>query len=120
MIENAKEKSGKIFNGNLKLLCENILQNNLPTDHYDIISCAYGLKTFNVQQLELLAEEVTRILKPKGKFSFVEVSTPDHSILYFVYKLYLSKIIPILDRLFLGNPKDYRMLWIYTEKFEKQ
>lgn len=118
MIENAKEKSGKIFNGNLKLLCENILQNNLPTDHYDIISCAYGLKTFNVQQLELLAEEVTRILKPKGKFSFVEVSIPDHSILYFAYKVYLSKIIPILGRLFLGNPEDYKMLWIYTEKFE--
>lgn len=118
MIENAKGKSGKIFKGNLKLLCENILQSKLPSNHYDIISCAYGLKTFNIQQLELLAEEVTRILKPKGKFSFVEVSTPDHSILYFIYKLYLSKIIPVLGRLFLGNPEDYKMLWIYTEQFE--
>jgi len=118
MIENTKGKSVKIFNGNLKLLCENILQNNLLTDHYDIIPCDYGLKTFNIQQLELLAEEVTRILKPKEKFSFVEVSTPDYSILYFAYKLYLSKIIPSLGRLFLGNPKDYKMLWIYTEKFE--
>ncbi len=117
MIENSKAKSRKIFNGNLNLLCEDILQNNLPENHYDIISCAYGLKTFNRQQLEILAKEINRILKPSGKFSFVEVSKPGNSVLYIFYRLYLSKIIPILGNLFLGDPRDYKMLWIYTENF---
>lgn len=117
MIEKSKIKSQKIFNGDLTLLCEDILQNKLPSDYYDIISCAYGLKTFNNDQLETFAKEIKRILKTGGKFSFVEVSKPDNQILYLFYKLYLSKIIPVLGKLFLGDPSDYKMLWIYTEKF---
>jgi len=118
MVENSKIKSEKIFNGDLNLLCEDILKNNLQSEHYDIISCAYGLKTFNTEQIEILAREISRILKTKGKFSFVEVSKPQNRFLYFCYKLYLSKIIPVLGKLFLGDPSDYKMLWIYTEKFE--
>ncbi len=30
---------------------------------------------------------------------------------------YLKEIIPLLGRLLLGNPENYRMLGLYTEKF---
>lgn len=118
MIEKSKEKSQKVFKGNLNLICEDILKSNLPSDYYDVVSCAYGLKTFNIEQLEILAKEIKRILKTGGKFSFVEVSKPDNTILYFFYKLYLGCIIPLLGKLFLGDSNDYKMLWIYTEKFQ--
>jgi len=118
MISQSKNKGNKIFKNQLNLLCEDILQSNLESNSFDIISCAYGLKTFNNEQLEILAKQISRILKPDGKFSFVEVSKPKNKILYFPYKLYLSKIIPVLGKLFLGNPNDYKMLWIYTENFE--
>ena len=118
MILQSKDKGNKVFKNQLNLLCEDILQSNLESNSFDIISCAYGLKTFNENQLEILAKEVSRILKPNGKFSFVEVSKPKNKILYYPYKLYLSKIIPVLGKLFLGNPNDYKMLWIYTENFE--
>lgn len=78
----------------------------------------YGLKTFDESQLNVLAAEVQRILKPKGKFAFVEVSKPRNKILLFLYSFYLGKIIPVLGKLFLGNPDDYKMLWIYTKQFE--
>lgn len=117
MIAQSKNKGNKVFNNQLNLLCEDILQNNLETNSFDIISCAYGLKTFNEQQLEILAKEISRILKPNGKFSFVEVSKPKNKFLYYPYQFYLSKMIPVLGKLFLGNPSDYKMLWIYTENF---
>ncbi|MDY0931735.1 class I SAM-dependent methyltransferase [Chryseobacterium sp. CFBP8996] len=118
MILQSESKGNKVFKDQLNLLCEDILQSNLESNSFDIISCAYGLKTFNKEQLEILAKEVSRILKPNGKFSFVEVSKPKNKLLYYPYKLYLSKMIPVLGKLFLGNPSDYKMLWIYTENFE--
>lgn len=117
MIAQSKNKGNKVFNNQLNLLCEDILQDNLESNSFDIISCAYGLKTFNEQQLEILAKEISRILKPNGKFSFVEVSKPKNKFLYYPYQFYLSKMIPVLGKLFLGNPSDYKMLWIYTENF---
>lgn len=117
MISQSKNKGNKVFKNQLNLLCEDVLQSNLEANSFDIISCAYGLKTFNEEQLEVLAKEISRILKPNGKFSFVEVSKPKNNFLYYPYKLYLSKIIPVLGKLFLGNPSDYKMLWIYTENF---
>lgn len=118
MVNQSKLKADKIFDKKLNLSCENILQNQLESNHFDIISCAYGLKTFNNEQLEILAKEINRILKPNGKFSFVEVSKPKNKLLFICYQFYLSKIIPILGKLFLGNPNDYKMLWIYTKNFE--
>ena len=31
---------------------------------------------------------------------------------------YLENIIPMIGRLFMGNPENYRMLNVYTEAFE--
>jgi len=117
MINQSKDKSNKIFKGDLNLICDNILENSLKSNHFDIVSCAYGLKTFNDEQLNIIAKEVSRILKPNGKFSFVEVSKPTHKTLFYLYSFYLGKVIPILGKLFLGNPEDYKMLWIYTTQF---
>ena len=57
-------------------------------------------------------------MKINGKFSFIEISVPENKILKFLYQFYLSKIIPILGKIFLGNPSDYKMLWIYTNNFK--
>lgn len=118
MIEQSSKKNSKIFDNKLNLFCEDILRNQLPSNYFDIISCAYGLKTFNTEQLEIIAKEINRILKPGGKFSFVEVSKPKNKLLVCLYCFYLGKVIPVLGKLFLGNPADYKMLWIYTEQFE--
>lgn len=118
MIRHSAKRANKIFNGNLHLICDNILESKLESNKFDVVSCAYGLKTFNEAQLNIIAKEIHRILKPNGRFSFVEVSKPENKVLLFFYGYYLGKIIPVLGRLFLGDPEDYRMLWIYTNKFE--
>ncbi|MBK9499076.1 MAG: class I SAM-dependent methyltransferase [Leptospiraceae bacterium] len=55
---------------------------------------------YNPEQLKTLAIETNRILKPGGKFSFVEVSKPESFILKFFYGFYLGNIIPILGNFF--------------------
>ena len=63
-------------------------------------------------------ETDNRILKQNGEFSFIEISVPTNPILKFFFGFYLGKIIPILGKLFLGNPSDYKMLWKYTTQFK--
>lgn len=118
MIRKSKKKAEYIFQGKIQITCEDILQNQFNSNCFDVISCAYGLKTFNERQLEILAGEIQRILKPNGRFSFVEVSVPGNKILLFFYRFYLKRIVPVLGKLFSGNSEDYKMLWKYTEKFE--
>lgn len=118
MINHSTKKGKKVFQNKLNLICDNMLENKLESNSFDIISCAYGLKTFNEDQISIIAKEVHRILKPNGKFSFVEVSKPKNKVLLYFYSFYLGKIIPILGKIFLGNPEDYKMLWIYTKQFQ--
>lgn len=117
MLKYARQKSRDKFNNQITVIQQDILQNQLPDDHYDIVTCAFGLKTFNAAQLAVLAAETRRILKPGGQFSFIEISSPKHRFLKALYILYLKYAIPVLGRLLLGNPEEYRMLWQYTRSF---
>jgi len=117
MLKHAQQKNALHYNGKVQLLQQDILQNGLPDNYYDVVICAFGLKTFNEAQLAILAEETKRILKPGGQFSFVEVSKPSNGILRALYTFYLARGIPMLGKLLLGNPREYRMLWRYTEQF---
>ena len=117
MLHYAQRKNTRKFHQQINLIHEDVLANSLLPDQYDVITCAFGLKTFDEEQLLKLAGEVKRILKPGGHFTFIEVSTPAPSVLRMLYAFYLSKIIPVIGKLFLGDAKDYRMLWTYTSRF---
>jgi ubiquinone/menaquinone biosynthesis methyltransferase len=118
MLKYAKQKNETKFKSEVILLQQDILNNKLPSNHYDFVTCAFGLKTFNEEQLNILAIETKRILKSGGQFSFIEVSKPNNKLLKLLYGFYLGQIIPILGRLLLGNPEEYKMLWQYTDKFD--
>jgi demethylmenaquinone methyltransferase/2-methoxy-6-polyprenyl-1,4-benzoquinol methylase len=34
-----------------------------------------------------------------------------------LYRLHLGMVVPIVGKLLLGNPENYRMLWRYTSTF---
>lgn len=95
----------------------NALQCPFPAESFDVIYSTFGLKTFSPSQLEQLAEEVARLLRPGGQFAFLEISVPANRWLRWPYLFYLNHVIPRMGRLFLGNPDNYRMLGIYTTAF---
>jgi ubiquinone/menaquinone biosynthesis methyltransferase len=117
MVAQSRHKSLHHLGNRFKVLQQDVLNNKLPSDEFDVVTCAYGLKTFNEEQLNTLAQHLHRILKDGGQFSFIEISKPNNKLLLFFYGLYVGKIIPVLGKLFLGNPSDYRMLWTYTQRF---
>jgi demethylmenaquinone methyltransferase/2-methoxy-6-polyprenyl-1,4-benzoquinol methylase len=118
MVESSRNKSLKKLGNRFIVHNQDILENNLPSEKFDIVTCAFGLKTFNEQQIDFFAFTLKRILKENGRFSFIEISKPSNKILLLFFRFYLKHCIPFLGKLFLGNPNDYKMLWLYTDKFE--
>jgi len=110
-------RNKKSVSGQINILQQDILKNEIESNSADHVVSSFGLKTFNSSQLSKLAHELERILRPDGTYSFVEISVPNSSFLKFFYMFYLEKIIPILGYLFQGNSKDYKMLGTYTSKF---
>lgn len=118
MLSKAENKNKRLYNNQIELINQDVLENDIPSETYDIVICAFGLKTFNTIQISQLAIQVERILKPGGRFSFIEISKPSNFFLNLIYKFYLGKITPILTWLMMGNPKEYKMLWHYTLNFD--
>jgi len=101
----------------LSIRVEDVLEFTPPPGSFDAVVSSFGLKTFDPQQQERLAVQVERILRPGGVFSFVEISAPPNRVLRLVYMFYVGRIIPLIGRLLLGNPDNYRLLGVYTEAF---
>ncbi|MGB7344139.1 MAG: class I SAM-dependent methyltransferase [Pirellulaceae bacterium] len=102
----------------VQILESNALHSDVPDSSADVVISSFGLKTFSRKQIQLLATEVQRILKPNGSFSFIEISVPPAFWLRTPYLFYLTHLIPIIGRLFMGNPDNYRMLGVYTLAFD--
>lgn len=96
---------------------EDVLQTGLPSESFDAVVSSFGLKTFNRDQQQSLSCVVARLLRPGGAFSFVEISVPSNTVLRAFYMFYITRIIPLVGRVFLGNPANYRLLGVYTEAF---
>lgn len=94
-----------------------VLSGGLDAESADFVFASFGLKTFSEAQRGELAKETFRILKPGGQYSFMEISVPRSSVIRLPFMFYLKFVIPMIGRLFMGNPANYRMLGVYTEKF---
>jgi len=118
MLGHARRKNENQFQNQVIITNQNALKSNFEDGHFDVVLSAFGLKTFNGEQLEQLAKEVKRILKPGGVFSFIEVSSPKNGLLRTLYKTHLKYVVPFCGRIMLGNPEEYRMLWKYTVLYQ--
>lgn len=97
---------------------QNALSTALASHSLDAVVAGFGLKTLSESQLHALAHEVRRVLKPGGTFSLVEISTPTSKVLLWPYMFYLRVCIPVIGKLCLGNPDNYRFLAQYTQLFK--
>ena len=101
----------------IEVLEADALLNTLPSASADVVVSSFGLKTFSNEQLGLLAKQTARLLKPGGQFSFLEISVPQNRWLRLPYMFYVKRLIPLIGKVMLGNPENYRMLGTYTEAF---
>ncbi len=111
-------KTARRLNGTaVNLLEEDVLGNSIADGGADSVVSAFGLKTLSEADRARLAAEVSRILKPGGTFSLLEISVPPSPVLRALFMFYLKRCIPLIGRLFMGNPNHYRHLGAYTEAF---
>lgn len=93
------------------------LKTDLPANYADILVSTFGLKTFNAEQQSILARQIARILKPGGSFALIEASDPRGWALRPIYRIYLDKMLPLVERYFLRGTNDFSMIGTYTRNF---
>jgi len=117
MVERAERHAAKLRGITVRVVQEDVLASSIPDGVADCVVSAFGVKTFSKDQQAVLARQLHRILRPGAPFSLVEISVPTNRLLRPLYLFYLRHVIPLLGRLFLGNPDTYRYLSVYTERF---
>jgi demethylmenaquinone methyltransferase/2-methoxy-6-polyprenyl-1,4-benzoquinol methylase len=117
MLCRARERLRRWPGYDVRVLEADVLHSSVEGDSLDAVVVLFGVKTLSPAQTTALAELVARGLRRGGRYSFIEVSTPRHRLVRWPYLFYLERVIPLLGRLLLGNPENYRMLGVYTRRF---
>jgi demethylmenaquinone methyltransferase/2-methoxy-6-polyprenyl-1,4-benzoquinol methylase len=117
MCERSKLTADRLTGRGIEILERDALDSGLADESVDAVVSSFGLKTFSADQRADLAREIARMLRPGGRFSMLEISVPPSRLLHMPYMFYLRRVIPLLGRLLMGNPDNYRMLGVYTTAF---
>ena len=118
MLEGAHERRRRLPQRAVEVREGNALATGLADNSMDRVLIAFGLKTLAPELREGLAAELFRVVRPGGVVSLIEMSEPRGWALRPVFMWYLKRVVPVLGRLLLGNPHNYRMLGVYTERFQ--
>jgi demethylmenaquinone methyltransferase/2-methoxy-6-polyprenyl-1,4-benzoquinol methylase len=117
MIRRAVDRLHRSRVDKIKLVEADILSSTLPAESADFIISTFGLKTFNEGQQRRFAREMARVLKRGGVFSLIEASDPKAWVLRGLYRLYLDRVLPLVEKTVLRGAQDFAMLGVYTRNF---
>ena len=106
-----KEKNIKYFIGNAEKL-------NFENNFFDKYTISFCLR--NVTEYLLSIKEAYRVLKPGGKYCCLEFSTPKSSLISSSYKIYKSKILPLLGEVVAKDKNAYDYLSESIDLFPSQ
>jgi demethylmenaquinone methyltransferase/2-methoxy-6-polyprenyl-1,4-benzoquinol methylase len=79
-----------------------------PDNTFDGITCAFGVRNFADLQKGL--GEMVRVIKPGTPLVILEFTQPKNVFFSFIYRLYFTKILPILGGLVSGKKSAYQYL----------
>ena len=118
MLAGARQRQARFPAARISVVEGNALATGIPDGSMDRVLVAFGLKTLADEYRGGLAREIYRVLRPGGVVSAIELTDPRQWILRPLYMWYLKSVVPMLGRILLGNPENYRMLGVYTERFQ--
>lgn len=117
MHRRALERQHSLRAHRIEFIEDDILASELPTESADFVISTFGLKTFNPEQQRRLAALTARILRPGGRFAFIEASDPKGWALRWLYLFHLKGVLPLVERLFLRGAQDFAMIGTYSTNF---
>ncbi len=101
-------------------IASEILKENLPIKLYLLDLNEEMLFLRNVTEYLLSIKEAYRVLKPGGKYCCLEFSTPKSSLVSSSYKIYKSKILPLLGEIVAKDKNAYKYLSESIDLFPSQ
>ena len=84
---------------------------------FDRVSVAFGVRNFENLMQGLC--EMRRVLKDDGRLVILELSYPDNRLLFWGYRIYAFRILPLLGKLLTGNKGAYNYLPASILRFPK-
>ena len=96
---------------------DDVLNSELEDASADFVISTFGLKTFNTDQHRKLAALTARVLRPGGRFAFIEASDPKGWILRPLYLFHLKVLLLLIERVLLRGAQDFSMIGIYSTNF---
>ena len=105
MLAVARLKNSKCKMQNAKFFQGDALQLPFPDNSFEIVTVGYGLR--NLASLETGLREMQRVAKPGGRLLVLDFGKPDHALWRKLYFGYLRLFVPLLGRMFCGNPAAY-------------
>ncbi len=67
--------------------------------------------------LDQVLQETHRVLKPGGRFAFLELSRPPNPVLRWGFRLHMRTVMPFIGRLAAGQSEPFRYLYQTTMTF---
>jgi demethylmenaquinone methyltransferase/2-methoxy-6-polyprenyl-1,4-benzoquinol methylase len=86
-----------------------------PDDMFDVVTIAFGIR--NVADLDRSLKEIHRTLAPQGRVIILEFSHPRRSMVRFLHRFYLNRVVPYVGKWLSGNKEAYMYLSKTIETF---
>lgn len=87
-------------------------------DSFDVVSVGYGLR--NLADIERGLREILRVLRPDGKFLSLDFGKPESPVLRAFYFGYLQIALPILGKVFCGDPDTHGYILASLREYPAQ
>ena len=97
----ARDTDNRYKNINIKWLRQDATQLDLPNNHFDCVSCVFGLR--NLQDLNAGLKEIHRVLKPNGILLVLEFAIPKNRLLNWAYQGYFRLVLPVIGGIIAGD-----------------
>ena len=81
---------------------------SFPDDTFDAATVAFGVRNF--EDVDAGFTEILRVLKPGGKFIFLELSNPEKAPFKNLYDFYEKKVIPTIGEMLSTSKEAYEYL----------
>ena len=116
MLKRGKAKiERKGLSGQFSLIKADGLHMPFADSSFDVILNSFGLRNEHDHRKAL--SEMARVLRPKGRINILEFSLPTNRLFRHIYLFYLSRIMPLISRLFYKDGHAYNYLSETIQKF---
>lgn len=85
---------------------------------FDVLTISYGLR--NIADIPAALSEMRRVLAPGGRAVVLDFGKPDNPVIGGLYRGFLGALMPLVGRIFHGDPETYRYIPASLERYPAQ